>query len=91
VNTEYLDGVHAQGLVAGLNAARRAQGLEPVSFPRNSSYLGTLVDDLVTKVCLGMGLCSSRMHSPEPLASKIQASGTTIIHLSLLGPVCLSA
>lgn len=42
-----------QGLVAGMNAARRAQGIEPVTLPRNSSYIGTLVDDLVTKVqCL---------------------------------------
>ena len=39
-----------QGLVAGMNAARRAQGLEVVTLPRNSSYIGTLVDDLVTKV-----------------------------------------
>ena len=39
----------AQGLVAGMNAARRAGGLEPVSLPRNSSYIGTLIDDLVTK------------------------------------------
>ena len=38
-----------QGLVAGLNAARRAQGLEPVAFPRSGSYIGTLIDDLVTK------------------------------------------
>ncbi len=38
-----------QGLVAGLNAARRAQGLEPVAFPRTGSYIGTLIDDLVTK------------------------------------------
>ncbi|CAG9461816.1 unnamed protein product [Pedinophyceae sp. YPF-701] len=39
----------AQGLLAGLNAARRAQGVEPVSFPREGSYTGTLIDDLVTK------------------------------------------
>ncbi|CAL8463849.1 g3383 [Coccomyxa elongata] len=39
----------AQGLVAGMNAARRAQGMNPVTLPRNSSYIGTLVDDLVTK------------------------------------------
>jgi hypothetical protein len=38
-----------QGLLAGMNAARRAQALEPVVLPRDSSYLGTLVDDLVTK------------------------------------------
>lgn len=39
----------AQGLVAGINAARRAQDLEPYVFPRSESYIGTLVDDLVTK------------------------------------------
>ena len=39
----------AQGLVAGLNAARRAAGREPVTLARESSYIGTLVDDLVTK------------------------------------------
>lgn len=39
----------AQGIVAGINAARRAQGLDPVLFDRNSSYIGILVDDLVTK------------------------------------------
>ena len=36
--------------MAGMNAARRAQGLEPVTLPRESSYIGTLIDDLVTKV-----------------------------------------
>jgi tRNA uridine 5-carboxymethylaminomethyl modification enzyme len=39
----------AQGLVAGLNAARRLRGQEPVHIPRQGSYIGTLVDDLVTK------------------------------------------
>ncbi|KAG1661080.1 hypothetical protein FOA52_004542 [Chlamydomonas sp. UWO 241] len=39
----------AQGLLAGMNAGRRAQGLELVALTRDSSYLGTLVDDLVTK------------------------------------------
>ena len=39
-----------QGMVAGLNAARRAQELAPVTIPRNTSYIGTLIDDLVTKV-----------------------------------------
>ena len=38
------------GCGAGLNAGRRAQQLAPIVMPRNSSYLGTLVDDLVTKV-----------------------------------------
>jgi tRNA uridine 5-carboxymethylaminomethyl modification enzyme len=39
----------AQGLVAGINAARLALGLDPVVFPRHQSYIGTLIDDLVTK------------------------------------------
>ena len=39
----------AQGLLAGLNAARNALGLTQLVLPRQSSYLGTLVDDLVTK------------------------------------------
>ena len=39
----------AQGLVAGLNAARLLGGQEPVTFPREGSYIGTLVDDLVTR------------------------------------------
>ncbi|MEB3242794.1 MAG: tRNA uridine-5-carboxymethylaminomethyl(34) synthesis enzyme MnmG [Cyanobacteriota bacterium] len=39
----------AQGLVAGLNAARRLRGQEPVLFPREGSYIGTLIDDLVSK------------------------------------------
>lgn len=39
----------AQGIVAGINAARYAQDLEPVKLSRASSYTGTLIDDLVTK------------------------------------------
>lgn len=41
----------AQGLIAGINAARRVQGLPPVILDRASSYIGTLIDDLVTKGC----------------------------------------
>ena len=41
----------AQGLIAGINAARRVQGKEPVILDRASSYIGTLIDDLVTKGC----------------------------------------
>ena len=36
----------AQGLVAGLNAASHALGLEPVSFDRRGSYIGVMIDDL---------------------------------------------
>ncbi|MBF9029336.1 tRNA uridine-5-carboxymethylaminomethyl(34) synthesis enzyme MnmG [Rhodobacterales bacterium HKCCE3408] len=39
----------AQGLVAGLNAARAAQDAEPVTFARHDSYIGVMVDDLVTR------------------------------------------
>ena len=39
----------AQGLLAGINAARRVKGEAPVILPRASSYLGTLVDDLIIK------------------------------------------
>lgn len=41
----------AQGLIAGINAARRAQGKELISLTRMSSYIGTLIDDLVIKGC----------------------------------------
>lgn len=39
----------AQGLIAGINAALRVQGKEPLLLDRASSYIGTLIDDLVTK------------------------------------------
>jgi tRNA uridine 5-carboxymethylaminomethyl modification enzyme len=38
-----------QGIVAGLNAAAFALGLEPITFGREDSYIGVLVDDLVTR------------------------------------------
>lgn len=38
-----------QGIVAGLNAARAAGGLEPEIFGRDNSYLGVMIDDLVTR------------------------------------------
>ena len=41
----------AQGLVAGVNAAQYCLGKEPLVLDRASSYIGTLIDDLVTKGC----------------------------------------
>lgn len=41
----------AQGLVAGINAALKVQGKEPLILDRGGSYIGTLIDDLVTKGC----------------------------------------
>ncbi|WP_298617139.1 tRNA uridine-5-carboxymethylaminomethyl(34) synthesis enzyme MnmG [uncultured Thermosynechococcus sp.] len=39
----------AQGIVAGINAARFVQGKPMITFPRQESYIGTLIDDLCTK------------------------------------------
>ena len=39
----------AQGLVAGLNAVRQLRSQPPVHFPREGSYIGTMIDDLITK------------------------------------------
>ncbi|MBP0985072.1 MAG: tRNA uridine-5-carboxymethylaminomethyl(34) synthesis enzyme MnmG [Oscillospiraceae bacterium] len=41
----------AQGIVAGINAALKISGREPLILDRASSYIGTLIDDLVTKGC----------------------------------------
>jgi tRNA uridine 5-carboxymethylaminomethyl modification enzyme len=42
----------AQGLVAGVNAARAARGLDGFELGRDEAYIGILVDDLITKGCL---------------------------------------
>ena len=42
----------AQGLVAGINAARKVKDKSPVILSRTGSYIGTLIDDLVTKGCM---------------------------------------
>lgn len=39
----------AQGLLAGINAARKVQGKDPLVLGRNEAYIGVLIDDLVTK------------------------------------------
>ena len=39
----------AQGLMAGINAARKLKGLESIVFDRSEAYIGVLIDDLVTK------------------------------------------
>lgn len=39
----------AQGLIAGINAARKVQGKPPLVLDRSQGYIGTLIDDLVTK------------------------------------------
>ena len=41
----------AQGLIAGINAARKVQGKDPFVLDRATSYIGTLIADLVTKGC----------------------------------------
>src|SRR6185437_15301765 len=42
----------AQGLVAGVNAARAARGLDGFELRRDEAYIGILIDDLITKGCL---------------------------------------
>ena len=42
----------AQGLIAGINAAHKVLDREPLILSRSSSYIGTLIDDLVTKGCM---------------------------------------
>jgi tRNA uridine 5-carboxymethylaminomethyl modification enzyme len=39
----------AQGLMAGINAARRVQALDPITLRRDQAYIGVLIDDLITK------------------------------------------
>ncbi len=39
----------AQGIMAGINAARKLKGLEPIVLDRSQAYIGVLIDDLVTK------------------------------------------
>jgi tRNA uridine 5-carboxymethylaminomethyl modification enzyme len=39
----------AQGIIAGINAARRVQGKKPITLRRDQAYIGVLIDDLVTK------------------------------------------
>jgi tRNA uridine 5-carboxymethylaminomethyl modification enzyme len=41
-----------QGILAGINAARRAQGRDGITLQRHEAYIGIMVDDLVTKGCL---------------------------------------
>ena len=38
-----------QGIMAGINAARKVQGKEPIILDRSQAYIGVLIDDLVTK------------------------------------------
>jgi len=50
----------AQGLMAGINAARQAREAQPVVLERHEAYIGILIDDLVTRGCLVGGLvCKS--------------------------------
>jgi len=42
----------AQGLIAGINAARGSSGERPLRLERGTSYIGTMIDDLTTKGCL---------------------------------------
>ena len=39
----------AQGIIAGINAARRVNSIDPIILRRDQAYIGVLIDDLVTK------------------------------------------
>ena len=39
----------AQGLICGINASKKIKSEEPLVLPRNSSYIGVMIDDLITK------------------------------------------
>ena len=39
----------AQGLICGINATNKIKGLDPLVLPRSSSYIGVMIDDLITK------------------------------------------
>ena len=60
--------------MAGMNAARRAQSLDPLILSRDSSYIGTLLDDLVTKVLLGS--CTV-LHASAPAVVSVGARRAT--------------
>lgn len=47
--SSFLSKCHVQGLVSGINAARHSDGKSEIILERESSYIGTLIDDLVTK------------------------------------------
>ena len=51
VQLRFLKTAAAQGLIAGINAARTIAGKEPLVLDRASSYIGTLIDDLTVKGC----------------------------------------
>ena len=46
-----------QGLMAGINAHRKINNLEPIVLSRESSYIGVLIDDLITKVLMNRIVC----------------------------------
>lgn len=61
--------------MAGLNAARRAQELAPIIIPRHTSYIGTLIDDLVTKVL-------SSPHNAQFCIASVQSIDMQVCHES---------
>lgn len=46
-----------QGLIAGINAALKVQGKEPLVIKRSDGYIGVMIDDLVTKERTNLIVC----------------------------------
>ena len=68
----------AQGLVAGINASMKVMGREPLVLDRASSYIGTLIDDLVTKGCMDpYRITSYNVCDTKLLRNRAQATSAT--------------
>lgn len=61
----------AQGLIAGINAARKVQKKNALELDRASSYIGTLIDDLVTKGCSDPYRMMTRARNTDSCSDRI--------------------
>lgn len=63
-----------QGLVAGINAHQKAEGKDPFVLGRDESYIGVLIDDLVTKGSTSRTVCLHR--APNTASSFVRMMPT---------------